>query len=143
MGASVIGYCKNMTDDLLENQPGFQNDCKAWGDWMAERENQEDVLELLSKLGFKALLTFMTDGIEEEEVDWVKPQDLSSAARKLRELVLNEDPQVTRIVETWAPGALGEISLHEEFAQDLADVANIADFFQKNGIEEMTLEVNW
>ena len=31
----------------------------------------------------------------------------------------------------------------KEFAQDLSDVAAIADFFQQQGVVEMTLEVNW
>ena len=143
MGASVVGYTRNITDDLIGNQPGFYNDCKAWGNWMAERESHPDVLKALHQLGLDALLSHITDGVPEEKVKWVSPDALAAAANRLRELVLAQDASVVSIVKSYALSANGVEPVHEEFAQDLADVTQIAEFFKENGVKEMTLEVNW
>lgn len=143
MGASVIAYWPKISPAQLETQPGFYNDCKAWGDWMAERENHDDVLSMVRQLGATALLTFKTDGVDDAEVDWVTPLDLEQAARVLRDLVLAEDPRTERIVATYALSANGEDAPGIEFAQDLADISAIARFAHEAGAERMTLEVNW
>jgi hypothetical protein len=39
--------------------------------------------------------------------------------------------------------ASGINPVHEEFAQDLADVRLIAKFSKEMGVPKMTLEVNW
>ena len=31
MGATVVAYWPDISEDQLESQPGFWNDCKAWG----------------------------------------------------------------------------------------------------------------
>src|SRR5438309_7470754 len=85
-------------------------------------------------LGVSALLSHITDGVEEDEVDWVSPDKLMKAAEKLRELVLAQDPRVKRIVETYAMSASGIHPVHEEFAQDLADVRLIAKFSKEMGV---------
>ena len=81
--------------------------------------------------------------MKEDEVDWVSPDELIKAAQKLRQLVLAQDPHMKRIVETYALSAHGMNPVHEEFAQDLADVRLIAKFSKEMGIPKMTLEVNW
>ena len=110
---------------------------------MAERYNHPDVLDTIKRLGVAALLSHITDGVDEDEVDWVSPDKLMKAAEKLRELVLAQDPRVKRIVETYAMSASGINPVHEEFAQDLADVRLIAKFSKEMGVPKMTLEVNW
>jgi len=84
MGASVIAYWPGITEAQLESQPSFYNDSKGWGDWMAERENEPRALEAVRKLKAEAILTFTTDGVEGEDVQWVTPQELRDAAQKLR-----------------------------------------------------------
>lgn len=144
MGASVSGYWPGITEDQRESLGGgFYNDCKAWGNWMAERYNHPDVLDALGQLGFTALLSHITDGMTEDEVDWVSPDEIMKAADRLRELVLAQDPKVRRIVETYALSANGIGTVHEEFIQDLADVRSIAKEIKDMGIPKMTLEVNW
>jgi hypothetical protein len=143
VGASVIGYCREMSDDLLENQPGFWNDCKAWGEWMAERENHPEVKQVLKDLGCDALLSFSTEGVSDDNVHWVTPGQLIQAALRLRELVLNEDPRTVKVLGSYAIRANRVDPVHEELAQDLSDVAQIAEFFASQGVKEMTLQVNW
>ena len=143
MGASVSGYWPGITDEERDSLTGFDNDCKAWGDWMAERYNHPDVLDAMKRLGLAALLSHVTDGVSEDEVDWVSPDDLMKAAEHLRQFVLAQDPRVKRIVETYALSANGINPVHEEFAQDLADVRLIAKFSKEMGVTKMTLEVNW
>jgi hypothetical protein len=110
---------------------------------MVEREKHPDVIRTMKRLGVGALLSYITDGIEEDEVEWVAPGDLINAAEHLRDLVLAQDPRVNRIVETYALPDNGGYPVHEEFAQDLADVRLIARFAKEMGVSEMTLEVNW
>jgi hypothetical protein len=144
MGASVSGYWPGITDEERDSLTGFDNDDGPWARWMAERYNHPDVLDAIKRLGVGALLSHITDGVEEDEVDWVSPDELMKAAEKLRELVLAEDSRVKGIVETYGlcdPPGINPI--HEEFAQDLADVRLIAKFSKEMGVSKMTLEVNW
>jgi hypothetical protein len=143
MGASVIGYWPGITEEQIESQPGFFNDCKAWGDWMAEREKHQDVLKAMRELDVAPLLSFKTDGVEDGDVPWVSPDDLSRAALRLRNLVLAGDPKIKRILETYAASANEVDPVEQEFAQDLADIAELAEFALAQGVARMTLEVNW
>ena len=143
MGASVIGYWPGMTEVQLESQPGFFNDCKAWGDWIAEREQHPDVLEALDALGVGALRSCKTDGMDDSEVQWVTTDQLARAALRLRDLVLAQDARGARITETYALSPYRIGPAYEQLAQDLADVAAIARFAQDEGVARMTLEVNW
>lgn len=143
MGATVCGYCRNMTDELSEDQPGFWNDDKAWGNWMAEREEDPKVLELVRSLGCGALLTFTTDGIGDEDVEWVTPEALAQSAIRLRKLVLDRHPGTIPILRSYEKNANRLEPVEQEFARDLEDVAAIAEHFRAQGAEEMTLRVTW
>ncbi len=50
---------------------------------------------------------------------------------------------MNHVVETYSLSAGGVAPVHEEFAQDLADVRLIARFSKEMGVQKMTLEVNW
>ena len=143
MGASVNAYWPGITEAQRASQPGFFNDCKAWGDWMAEREDHEDVLAAVRELAGEAILTYTSDGIDDEDVDWVTPAEMEESARKLRESVLQEDPRTERIVATYALAANDVDPVRAELARDLEDIAAIARFCAEAGVTRMTLEVNW
>jgi hypothetical protein len=143
MGASVSGYWPGITKEQLADQPGFYNDCKAWGNWMAERLSHPQVMAAHTALGVEALLSHTTEGMTESEVDWVSPQQLASAAMRLRELVLAKDSRVGPMLDVYARDANQVDPVDQEFAQDLWDVARIAEFARECGTHRMTLEVNW
>jgi len=143
MGASVIVYWPGITEDQIESQPGFYNDCKAWGDWMAEREELPEVLEAVQRLGSEAILTYTTDGVDDEEVDWVSPAQLRDAARRLREAVRTGRPETKIILESYERNANGVDPLADEFMRDLEDIEALAIWAQQEGAGRMTLEVNW
>ena len=63
---------------------------------MAERFKHPDVLDTMMRLGVGGLLSHITEGVKEDEVDWVSPDELMKAAEKLRELVLAQDPRAKR-----------------------------------------------
>ena len=44
MGATVTAYWPGISVNQIESQPGFYNDDKAWGNWMANLEEHEEVL---------------------------------------------------------------------------------------------------
>lgn len=143
MGASVSGYWSGITDSQYDQQPGFKNDCQAWGEWMAELEQHPEVFDALDDLEVAAVGTFTTDGMEEEDVYWVTPQELEDAALRLRELVLAQDEAIKSILRTYAISANKNLPIHLELAQDLSDVASIARFAKQLRVPQMTLEVNW
>src|SRR5687767_11171869 len=143
MGASVIAYWPGITEEQIESQPGFYNDCKAWGDWTAEREADPRAKEAVRALGAGAILTHTTDGMTDEEVFWVTPKELKEAAAKLRDAVKARLPGTEVVLETYARSANGVDPLPEEFVRDLDDVEALGAWAEGEGAEKMTLEVNW
>jgi hypothetical protein len=143
MGASVIAYWPDITEEQFESQPGFCQDCKAWGDWMAERESAPEVREAIEKLKAEAILTYKTDGMDDEDVSWVSPAQLRDAAIKLREAVRAKKPETKIILETYERNANCIDPVDEEFVQDLTDIEAIAQWAEEEGASRMTLEVNW
>jgi hypothetical protein len=73
MGASIEAYWPGITEQDLISQPGFRNDDHAWVNFMAERENEETVHFALRRLNATPLLTFTTDGVDDDDVDWATP----------------------------------------------------------------------
>ncbi len=138
-----MAYWPGITEEQLESQPGFWNDEKAWGDWMAEREDEPDVLEAIRSLGAGAILTYKTDGMDDSDVDWVTPRDLRDAAQTLRDAIKEGRPGMDRILEVYARNANNVDPITEEFVQDLNDIEAIAAWAQEQGATQMTLEVNW
>jgi hypothetical protein len=143
MGASVIVYWPGMTDEQLESQPGFYNDDKAWGNWMAEREEEPAVTAAIKALAAEAILTVKTDGWDDEDVMWVSPQQLRDAAMKLREAVLTGSPDGRIILETYERNANRMDPVAEEFVRDLDDVIAMTHWAEAEGASKITLEVNW
>lgn len=143
MGASVNAYWPGITEEQLTSAPGFRNDCKAWGNWMAEREDEPAVAEALGRLKAEALLTYKTEGTEDEEVEWVSPGRLRDAAARLREAVRAGSPETAAILETYAVNSNGIDPVAEEFVQDLDDIIAIAEWAEREGAKVLTLEVNW
>jgi len=97
MGASVIAYWPGMTEEQFESMPGFWNDDRAWGNWMAELDKDPAVSDAIRKLKAEAILTYKTDGMDDDDVSWVSPQQLRDAATQLREAVQAGSPE-TRVI---------------------------------------------
>ena len=143
MGASVTAYWPGISEEQMESQPGFHNDCKAWGDWMAERENEPAVFEAVGKLNAGAILTVTTAGMKQEDVQWVTPSDLREAATCLREAVEAGRPEAAIIVQTYERNANCIDPVSEEFVRDLSDIEALATWAEAEGAHRITLEVNW
>ncbi|HWS54989.1 MAG TPA: hypothetical protein VN228_12710 [Pyrinomonadaceae bacterium] len=143
MGASVNAYWPGIGEEQLESQPGFYNDDKAWGDWMAEREEVPAVADALGRLGAGALLSYKTDGMEDDEVDWVSPAQLREAAERLREAVRAGSPEASVILETYARNHKSPDPVAEDFVRDLEDIVALTRWAEAEGATRMTLEVNW
>ena len=143
MGASVIAYWPGITENQIESQPGFYNDDKAWGNWMAAREDEPEVLNAIKRLGAEAILTYTTEGMEDEDVEWVSPNQLRDATKRLREAIKDKRPETKIILETYERNANGINPVDEEFVQDLDDIEAIANWAEEETAERMTLEVNW
>lgn len=143
MGASVIAYWPGITEEQLESQPGFRNDDRAWGNWMAEREGNFAVYVAISKLNAEAILTVKTDGWDDEDVSWVTPQQLRDAAMRLREAVRAGLPEIRIILETYERNASRLDPIAKEFICDLNDIITMANWAEEEDATVMTLEVNW
>jgi hypothetical protein len=143
MGASVVAYWPGITEDLGEGQPGFYNDDRAWGNWMAERDGDVAVSDAIRGLKADAILTIKTDGWDDDDVTWVSPQELRDAATKLREAVRAGSPETRVILASYERNANRIDPVSEEFIRDLEDIEAISRWAEAEGATKMTLEVNW
>lgn len=143
MGASIVAYWPGMTADQAETQPGFYNDDRAWGNWMAERDGDAAVADAIRRLKAEAILTFKTDGWDDDDVTWVSPQELCEAAARLREAVLAGSPETPVILASYERNANRIDPVPEEFIRDLDDIEAITRWAEAEGATKMTLEVNW
>jgi hypothetical protein len=143
MGASVNVYWPGITDEQIESQPGLTNDDKAWGNWMAEREDDAAVQDAIKRLNAHAILTCKTDGWEDEGVTWVSPQELRDAAARLRDAVQAKASDAAVILDSYELGANAGSRVAEMFIEDLNDIVEIANWAEAQGTKRLTLEVNW
>ena len=143
MGASIVAYWPDITDEQLDAQPGFYNDDRAWANLMAEIEKATEVQESLKKLKADALLTFKTDPMEDDEVWFVTPQELRDAATALRDAVIAGVPDTKAVVDCYALGANKIDPVAQELVVDLNDIIEIATWAEGEGAGQITLEVNW
>ena len=143
MGASVIVYWPGMTEEQIDSQPGFFNDDKAWGNWMAEREDDPAVIAAIRTLKAEAVLTCKTDGWDDDDVSWVSPQQLREAVARLREAVQKGMPEAHAILASYERNANRIGPIAEEFMRDLQDIEALTKWADAQGATRMTLEVNW
>lgn len=143
MGASVVACWPGITEEQVESQPSFYNDCNAWGSWMAEREEDPDALDAVKRLRAEAVLTYKTDGMEDEDVGWVSPLQLRDAATRLREAVRVGAPDGEIVLKSYERNANGIAPIAEELIRDLDDIIALASWAENEGAEKVTLEVNW
>jgi hypothetical protein len=143
MGATVMAYWPGITAEQREAQPGFYNDDKAWGDFMAEREDEPEALDAIRQLSAGALLTYTTDGVDDEDVEWVTPAELRDAARKLREAIESKSTKTNIILKVYQRNANGIDPVADELIQDLKDIEALAGWAEAEGAKRMTLDVNW
>jgi hypothetical protein len=143
MGATVIAYWPGMTEDQAEAQPGFYNDDRAWGNWMAERDGDPAVSDAIRRLKAEAILTVKTDGWEDDDVTWVSPKELRDAAVRLREAVRAGSPEIRVILASYERNANRVAPVSEEFVRDLDDIETLARWAEAEGATKMTLAVNW
>jgi hypothetical protein len=143
MGASIIAYWPGITAQQLDSQPGFFNDDKAWGNWMAEREDTSAVIAAIRTLKAEAILTLKTDGWEDDDVTWVSPQQLRDAVARLREAIRRGTPEARIILDSYERNATRIDPIAEEFMRDLQDIEALTRWAEAQGAARMTLEVNW
>ncbi len=143
MGASVIAYWPGLTREQMESMPGFFNDDQAGGGWMAERDNDAQVLDAVKRLMAEAIMTVKTDGWDDEDVTWVTPDELRTAAMRLRAAVQAESPEAAVILKSYEINANRIDPVAEEFIRDLDDIVAMTQWAEEQGATRMTLEVNW
>ena len=143
MGATVVAYWPGITDEQMESMPGFWNDAKASGNWMAECENHPQAIDAIRRLQAEAILTLKTDGWDDDDVTWTTPQELQTAATKLRRAVQDQTPEAALILRSYEVNANRIDPVPEEFIRDLDDIIAIARWAEQQGATRLTLEVNW
>src|SRR5215212_5891437 len=121
MGASINAYWPGITEDQMDSQPGFWNDDRAWGNFMAEAEDRT-MQDAVRRLGADAILTLKTDGWDDEDVNWVTPLQLREAAQKLRDAVAAASPEADPILKCYERGANKIDPVAQEFVRDLDDI---------------------
>jgi hypothetical protein len=143
VGATVVAYWPGITDEQMESMPGFWNDDRAWGNWMAERESHPQAIDAIRRLQADAILTLKTDGWDDEDVAWTTPQELQAAAMKLRAAVQAQTPEAALILGSYEVNANRIDPVPQEFVRDLDDIIALARWAEQQGATRLTLEVNW
>lgn len=143
MGATIVAYFPGVTDDQVDQQEGFWNDDAAWANFMVEQEKDPAITEAVKKLNAEAILTFKTEEMDDEDIDWVTPQQLRDACIKIREAVRSGAPESKPLLDAYAKGANRIDPISDEFVRDLDDIIKLADWGDKMGTNQITLEVSW
>ncbi len=143
MSASILIHWPGATEDESEGHPGFYNDDQAWASWIVAVIERASAVELLERLGVGSLLSHTSDGEDSDEIEWTTPDELERAAKQLLGLVERSDPAVQPLVELYQLEALGEEAPNLEFARDLRDVMQIADYARGLGAQTVTLGYYW
>jgi hypothetical protein len=143
MGASINAYWPGITEEQIDSQPGFSNDDKAWGNWMAKREDDPAIIAAIRTLKAEAILTCKTDGWEDDDVSWVSPQQLRDAVARLRAAVQRDAPEAHTILASYERNANRIDLVADEFLRDLQDIEALTTWAEAEGATDITLEVNW
>jgi hypothetical protein len=102
-----------------------------WADWRMFMEDYEDVLR---GLGCGALLSYTTEGLPWEQIEWVSPAAMVAAADHLADLVANNAPEVAPIVEEYQDLYRRDGKPHAvQLVEDLREVKAQAQFLQGLG----------
>ncbi len=110
---------------------------------MAERENEPRVAQAIRTLHSEAILTYSTDGMSDEGVNWVTPKELREAATKLRQAVEEKNPETEIVLEVYSRNAMRQKDIAQEFIQDLKDIEAITEWAEWQKATKMTLFVGW
>jgi hypothetical protein len=101
------------------------------------------VLAAVRRLNAEAIMTLKTDGWDDDDVTWVTPEELRTAAMRLRSAVQAETPEAAVILKSYEINANRIDPLAEEFIRDLDDIVAMTKWAEDQGATKMTLEVNW
>jgi hypothetical protein len=143
MGLSVRVHWPEATEEEEQGHPGFFNGEHAWVSWIILVRENASAIRRLERLGFEALLSHVTAGADADAIDWTTPDALERAATDLRKLVQVGDPTVEALVEIYEANAPGEDKASIEFARDLGDIADVADYARGLGASTVTLGYYW
>ena len=143
MGATIVAYFPGVTGEQIDQQEGFWNDDAAWANFMVEQEKDPKVVEAMQKLNAGALLTFKTEEMDDEDIDWVTPLELRDACMKLRDAVQSGAPEAEPLLDAYSRGNNGINPITDEFVRDLEDIIKLANWGERLGTDKITLEVSW
>jgi hypothetical protein len=143
VSTTVTVYWPGITEEQLDEEPSLSDDGHNWGQWMAEREDKPNVLRAVTELGGPALLTVMTDGWEDDDVEWATPQALREAALRLAQAVRENRPGIALILEVYGRNADDTTPISEQLLTDLTEIANLATWAETQGTDHMTLSVSF
>jgi hypothetical protein len=143
MGASIVVYWPGITEEQLDAQPSFWQDDRAWANFIAELDSATSTVQAIQMLKADEILTYKTDGLEDEDVAWVTPIALRGAAERLREAVEKGSAGAELILKTYEIGANKIDPLKEEFIRDIDDIIEMTKWAEAEGASRMTLDINW
>jgi hypothetical protein len=143
VSTTVTAYWPGITEEQIDSEPWLSDDGHNWGQWVAEREDKPDVLQIVAELGGTALLTVMTDGWEDDDVEWATPQALRKAAIRLAQAVRENQPGIAQVLEVYGRNTADTTPISEQFLTDLTEIANLATWAETQGTDRMTLSVSF
>jgi hypothetical protein len=88
-------------------------------------------------------LRYTTDGVDDEDVVWVTPNELREATKNLREAIQAECPETKIILSVYERNANRIEPIADELIRDLNDIEAIANWAEAEAAEPITLAANW
>jgi hypothetical protein len=142
MGASIYCYWPGATEEQQGNSPGFAQDCHAYADWLTSVMSSRWLRWRLRRKGYAPLLSFHAINTSDDQIEWTSPGELIRAAQNFRNDLLRGNSFVKGLAKLYRNGP-GIQEPYLELAQDLQDVASIAEYAERSGANKMTLTVGW
>src|SRR5690348_17280700 len=143
MSATTCACWKGKRRQDYHDQPLFGDAGFAWGHRVAGMFRSPDLLRLAKKLEVSALLSHKTHGMSWYQIRWKRPQEILTAAERMRELLERRDQDTLKFIEIYKEHSRGERDPEVEFSDELRDVKRIAGFLEQRGIRKMIFEISF
>lgn len=137
--SAVTAYWPGMSPQQRARKPELAD--HAWANWLSRLLDAPEALQILSRMGADALLTFKTGDLHDDGVPWVMPHQLVHAARALRAALDAREADARRLGELYGEAAPWLEEPEAELQRDLSDLEDMALWAIEQGAWVMTLDI--
>jgi hypothetical protein len=135
----------------LDAAPAFQSAGQAWADWIGSMhsDEQDAAFDALNDLGLGPLIVALStaddvDPAGDADLQWATPDRLLAAAQLAHELLITKDARFAPVFAVYSQACRSgqSESDRQRMAQDLLDVAAMAQWALKSGKSYVAMDVD-